>query len=109
MISVGITEKVQLSGLGADPAGSGSRGMPSGRMIAMMSGNRDVEALMGWRFHARPVGQGARLESTVYVGALIPFDRTRGGISTSPGGLVSVASGYASRSHYFWAGRQPPA
>jgi hypothetical protein len=31
-------------------------------------------------------------------------DPTRAGITTSPAGLLSVASGYASRSHYFWVG-----
>ena len=52
-----------------------------------------------------------RLESTVYVGGLAPLDSTRGGIGISPAELVSLASGYASRSHYFWAGashRTPP-
>src|SRR4029453_7728330 len=78
--------------------------LPSGRMMASMSGNPDFEALLGWRFHTRPVGQGARVESTVYVGGLVPLDSTRGGVSTSPGGYVAIASGYASRSHYFWAG-----
>jgi hypothetical protein len=103
MISVGITEKVQLSGSVPIPLGR-SAGMPSGRMAAMMSGHRDVEALLGWRFQTRPVGAGARLESTVYVGGSIPVDRRRGGISTSPAGYVSITTGYASRSHYFWAG-----
>lgn len=103
MISYGITEKVQLSGSLPIPLG-GHGGMAPGRMAAMMSGNRDFEALLGWRFHTRPVGQGARLESTVYVGGQIPFDEHRGGIATSPAGYVSVSTGYASRSHYFWAG-----
>ena len=103
MISFGITEKLQISASVPVPLGGG-HGMPSGRMMAMMSGNRDFEALVGWRFHARPVGQGARLESTVYVGGLVPFDARRGGISASPAAYVSVTTGYASRSHYFWAG-----
>lgn len=103
MISFGITEKVQISGSVPVPMG-GSGGMASGRMMAMMSGHRDVEALLGWRFHTRPVGDGARVESTVYVGALIPTDARRGGVATSPAGYISVTSGYASRSHYFWAG-----
>ena len=34
----------------------------------------------------------------------MPLDSTRAGVAASPAGLVSVASGYASRSHYFWAG-----
>ncbi len=103
MISFGITEKLQVSGSLPIPLG-GTNAMPSGRMMAMMSGNRDFEALLGWRFQTRPVGEGARLESTVYVGGLVPLDSTRGGITTSPAGLLSLASGYASRSHYFWAG-----
>jgi hypothetical protein len=103
MISFGITEKVQISGSVPVALGA-SGGMPSGRMMAMMSGNRDVEALLGWRFQTRPVGDGARVESTVYVGALLPLDARRGGVSTSPAGYLSVTSGYASRSHYFWAG-----
>ena len=103
MISFGITQKVQISGSLPVPLRSGG-GMPSGRMMASMSGSPDFEALLGWRFQTRPVGNGARLESTVFVGGSVPFDSTRGGVSTSPAGFVSVTSGYASRSHYFWAG-----
>ena len=103
MISVGITEKIQISGSLPVPLGR-SGGMPSGRMMGMTSGNPDFEALLGWRFQTRPVGQGARLESTVYVGGLVPLDSMRSDVSASPGGYVAVASGYASRSHYFWAG-----
>lgn len=103
MISFGITQKVQVSG--SVPIALGAAGgMPSGRMMAMMSGSRDLEALLGWRFQTRPVGDSARLESTVFVGGLIPLDSARGGITTSPAGYASVTSGYASRSHYVWAG-----
>ena len=102
MISVGITEKLQISA--SLPVPIGSPGMPAGRMTAMMSGNPDLEALVGWRFQTRPIGEGARLESTVFVGGLAPLDSRRAGIRTSAAGLVSLASGYASRSHYFWAG-----
>ena len=103
MIGFAITEKLQISGSLPIPLGRTS-GMPAGRMAAMMSGNPDVEALLGWRFQTRPVGEGARLESTVYVGGLVPLDARRAGIATSPAALVSIASGYASRSHYVWAG-----
>jgi hypothetical protein len=103
MIGFGITERVQISG--SLPITFGEPGgMPSGRMTAMMSGNSDVESLLAWRFQSRPVGAGARFESTAYVGGLVPLDSRRAGISTSPAALVSLASGYASRSHYFWAG-----
>lgn len=103
MISFGITEKLQISGSLPIPLGD-TNAMPAGRMMAMMSGNPDFESLLGWRFQTRPVGEGARLESTVYVGGLLPLDSTRAGIATSPAGLLSLTSGYASRSHYFWAG-----
>lgn len=103
MISFGITEKIQISGSVPVPL-TETNAMPSGRMMAMMSGNPDVESLLGWRFQTRPVGEGARLESTAYVGGLLPLDSKRAGIATSPAGLLSLTSGYASRSHYFWAG-----
>jgi hypothetical protein len=103
MIGYGLTEKVQLSGSLPIPLG-GNGGLAPGRMAAMMSGNRDFEALLGWRFQTRPVGEGARVESTLFVGGAVPFDEQRGSISTSPAGYVSVTTGYASRSHYFWVG-----
>jgi hypothetical protein len=103
MISLGITEKVQISASVPIPLGASAM-MPSGRMMAMMPGTRDVEALVGWRFHSRPVGTGARIESTIYVGGLVPLDSRRGGVATGPGAFVSVATGYASREHYFWVG-----
>jgi hypothetical protein len=103
MIGFGVTEKLQISASVPVPL-DGTRAMPAGRMAAMMSGNADLEALLGWRFQTRPVGDGARLESTVYVGGLAPLDSTRAGLVTAPAGLVSLASGYASRSHYAWGG-----
>ena len=103
MISFGITDRVQISGSLPVPL-TDSHSLPAGRMMALMSGNPDVESILAWRFHARPIGQGGRLESTAYVGGLVPLDSERGGIATSPAALVSLASGYASRSHYFWAG-----
>jgi hypothetical protein len=103
MISFGITEKLQISGSLPVPL-SDANAMPSGRMMAMMSGNPDFESLLAWRFQTRPIGEGARLESTAYVGGLLPLDSKRAGVAASPAGLLSLASGYASRSHYFWAG-----
>ena len=103
MISFGITEKLQISGSLPIPL-IDSNAIPSGRMMAMMSGNPDLESLFGWRFQTRPIGEGARLESTVFVGGLLPLDSQRGGIATSPAGLLSLTTGYASRSHYVWAG-----
>jgi hypothetical protein len=103
MISFGITERLQISGSLPIPL-SETNAIPSGRMMAMMSGNRDFESLLAWRFQSRPVGEGARLETTAYVGALMPLDSSRAGTPASPAGLVSLTSGYASRSHYVWGG-----
>jgi len=103
MLSFGITEKLQISGSLPIPLSNASA-TPAGRMMALMSGNADFESILGWRFQTRPVGQGARLESTAYVGGLLPLDSARGNVATTPAGLVSLTSGYASRSHYVWAG-----
>ena len=103
MIGFGVTEKLQVSMSLPIPLVQSDM-LPSGRMMSMMSYNRDIEALAGWRFQTRPVGQGARLESTVYVGTTVPLTPRTGGIRTAPAGSVSLTSGYASRSHYFWAG-----
>ena len=101
MISFGVTEDVQLSASLPIPLTS-SGPMPMGRMMAMMSGNREFEVLGAWRFHRQPVGQGGRFESTAYVGGSMPFDARRSGIRTAPSTYTAVASGYASRAHYFW-------
>ena len=102
MISFGLTEDLQLSASLPIPLTTGGP-MPMGRMMAMMSGNREFEALAGWRFHRQAVGDGARFESTAYIGGTVPFESRRGGVRTAPSIYTTVASGYASRAHYFWA------
>ena len=69
-----------------------------------MSDAPNIEATGAWRFHVRPVGDGARLESTAFAGASIPTASRRGGIASGPATSVGIASGYASRVHYVWAG-----
>ena len=102
MISFGITERLQISTSVPIPVTTSGQ-PPTGRMTASMSDAPNVEATAGWRFHARPVGHGARLESTVYFGASVPTAR-RGGIQSGPAASLAIASGYASRVHYVWAG-----
>jgi hypothetical protein len=103
MISFGVTKDFQISASLPVPLATSSQ-MPMGRMMAMMSANRDVEALAGWRFHGRPVREGARFESTAYFGVTTPLDSERAGIRTAPSVYASAATGYASRAHYFWIG-----
>ena len=103
MISFGITERVQISTSVPVPLTKSGQS-PMGRMTASMSDAPNVEAIGAWRFHVRPAGHGARLESTMFVGGSIPTEARRGGIRSGPTASVALASGYASRVHYFWAG-----
>jgi hypothetical protein len=101
MISFGVTEDVQLSASLPIPLATAGP-MPLGRMMVTMSGNREFEALAAWRFHRRAVGDGARFESTAYVGGAVPLESQRAGVRTAPSSYAAVASGYASRAHYLW-------
>ena len=103
MISFGVTKDLQISG-SVPIALTSSSQMPMGRMMAMMSANSEIEGFAGWRFHGRPVGQGGRFESTAYLGVTVPVESERAGVRTSPSAYASVATGYASRAHYFWIG-----
>jgi hypothetical protein len=103
MISFGVTEDFQVSGSLPISIVGGDR-MPMGRMMAMMAFSRDFEGLASWRFHRQNVREGARFESTAYIGGSVPLRSQRAGIRTAPSGYAAVASGYASRAHYFWLG-----
>ena len=103
MVGFGLTEDLQISASLPIELGEHHR-WPAGRMMATMSGNKDVEMLVGWRFHRQPVGQRARFESTAYFGGTVPLEARRAGIQTAPSLSGSVATGYASREHYFWIG-----
>jgi len=103
MISFGVTEDLQLSA-SLPITLDASIYMPRGRLMSMMSSNQDFESIVGWRFQRSAVGAGARLESTVFVGGTIPMQEYRNdGMLAAPSVHATVASGYASRSHYFWA------
>lgn len=102
MISFGITERLQISASVPVPVTTGLQ-PPMGRMTATMSDAPNLEVTGGWRFHSRPVGHGARFESTLYVGGSVPTVSERGGIKSSPAASGAFATGYASRAHYFWA------
>jgi hypothetical protein len=103
MIGFGLTEDLQITASLPIQLGEG-RLMPMGRMMAAMSANRDAEVIIGWRFHRQPVGERARFESTAYIGGTVPLEARRSGLRTAPAVSASVATGYASRAHYFWVG-----
>lgn len=102
MVTFGITEIVQASV--SVPELMSDNTLSPARMMNAMSNDRELEALLGYRFHRTPVGIGGRRESTVYVGGTIPFERERLGTSAGGSLLVSAATGYAGRSHYVWFG-----
>jgi hypothetical protein len=103
MIGVGITERVQISVSAPLPLVNATM-LPFGRMMSSMSFGRDVEILGGWRFQTRPIGLGARLESTVFAGGSVPLTSEVEGLQTAPAAYVAVTTGYASRSQYIWVG-----
>jgi hypothetical protein len=104
MISVGLTEDIQLSGSLPITLQSPIY-MPRGRVMQMMTSNQDVEGILAWRFQRRPLGPGSRIESTVFGGISVPLQEFRSdGMRAAPSIYVSAASGYASRTHYFWVG-----
>lgn len=103
MIGYGLTEDLQLTvSLPIELSDSGH--MPMARMMATMSGNNEMEALASWRFHRRNIGDGGRFESTVSLGATLPFDSRHAGIRTAPSLYAAIATGYVSRAHYVWVG-----
>lgn len=104
MVSYGITEDLQLSLSVPVPVYSRVGQRPSSRMMAMMPGVPDAEALVAWRFARVEPAVGSRLESTALVGGDYPTDAERGGVPTSPGIVAGAVTGYASRSVYAWAG-----
>jgi hypothetical protein len=73
--------------------------------MSLMSNERELEVLAGYRFQRRVIGVGGRQESTVYAGATVPFESRRGGVQASPSLYLGGATGYASRSHYSGSAR----
>lgn len=102
MVTFGVTEVVQVSA--SIPELMSTGGLAPARMMSAMSNDREVEALAGWRFHRTPVGVGGRRESTLYVGGTVPLESDRNGVGAGASVVANIATGYAGRAHYVWAG-----
>ena len=102
MLSFGITENLQLSG--SVPLAMSDAAVAPARMMAAMSSDRELEGLLAYRFQRRTIGIGGRQESTMYFGGTAPLERRRRDVGVGGSLEAGVASGYASRAHYFWAG-----
>jgi len=73
-----------------------------------MAGGDDFESKLAWRFHHNPKSVGTRFETTAAMGLVVPGPQTGSGImgqlKRAPGVDMTLASGLASRAHYFWLG-----
>jgi hypothetical protein len=102
IVTYGFTPFLQLSII--TPAVLKDAALPPTRM----TGGDDFEAKLGWRFHHKIKGVGTRFESTLYTSLVLPGPQFIAGsladLKFAPGGMIALASGIASRSHYFWAG-----
>ena len=97
MLSFGLTENLQVSA--SLPLAMSAGNLRSARMMSLMSSDRDLEGLVGYRFQRRTIGIGGRQESTLYVGGTAPLESGRRASLEA-----AAATGYASRAHYAWIG-----
>ncbi|MGH7710815.1 MAG: hypothetical protein ACREOG_06000 [Gemmatimonadaceae bacterium] len=103
LLSYGINEDLQVSASLPMPIYA-TQGVVPARVSTRMPSSPDIEFTLGWRFQRRELGIGKRFESTAYLAFDYPTDPLRVGLRTSPGFAGAVATGYASRVIYVWAG-----
>jgi len=72
--------------------------------MSSMSSDREIEALVAYRFQRRTIGIGGRQESTFYLGGTGPLETRRSGIGAGASFEAGASTGYASRAHYLWVG-----
>jgi len=105
-LGYGITENLKVSV--SAPLVFKAEPFVSSRTAAVTPMGGDFEALGLWRFHRSDFDVGARFESSVIGGLLLPGPQADSGplkgIGSRPGALAGIVSGIASRSHYFWGG-----
>lgn len=105
MLAYGLTEDLTASL--SVPLAPGIDGLklddpPRTRGQVMMGGFSEVEAGLWWRFQKRYPGAGQRYESTLYLNVSAPTDDRRREIRVGPAVSAAVATGYASRTWYWW-------
>jgi hypothetical protein len=86
------------------PAAFGSGSLPESRIVS----GSEWSAGASWRFLHSVTSVGKRIESTASLGVVVPGPQEDSGVLASlhraPGVAGSLATGLASRSHYFWVG-----
>lgn len=106
MFSYGVTEDLQLSF--SVPGIFTSAPLPPARITGMMPSSPDFEGLAAWRFQRHAPDVGTRLETTAYVGLLVPGPQRPAGmlgsLQRAPGLYTAITTGMASRANYIWGG-----
>jgi hypothetical protein len=101
-IGYGVTPHLTFTGF--VPATFGSGSLPETRIFP----GGEWSASASWRFFHSVTQVGKRLEATGTLGIVVPGPQPDSGILGSlhraPGIAGTLASGVASRSHYFWLG-----
>jgi len=86
------------------PATFGSGSLPESRMVS----GSEWSAGASWRFLHSVTSVGKRIESTASLSLVVPGPQQDSGLLTSlhraPGVAGTLATGFASRSQYLWAG-----
>lgn len=102
LIGYGVTPHVTL--WATLPATFGSGSLPETRM----AGGGEWSSSVAWRFQHSVTSVGRRVESTASLGVVVPGPQEDSGVLAglhrAAGVQGTIASGLASRSHYFWLG-----
>lgn len=102
MIGYGLHEDLQFN-LKLPLGRSGRQvGLGPNRRSGMMGAARDWEVQLMWRFQRRAPAVGTRRESTLHVSIAEPGPSQRRGLEVGRSLNAAIATGYASRSTYWW-------
>lgn len=105
MFAYGITEDWEANLSMASPMINRQSPMPRFRAGSMMdAAGGEVGFQTRYRFHKEYPGGGQRLESTIAVGGTAPYQSKPGEMELGPSVHVSLTTGYASRTWYWWLG-----
>lgn len=101
MFGYGVHEDLQFN-FKLPLARSGRIAHPPNMRGGMMGAARDLEAGLMWRFHREAPAVGTRRESTLHLGLASSREESRRGVAIGKSVNAAIATGYASRTVYWW-------
>jgi hypothetical protein len=101
-LGYGITENLKVSV--SAPVLLKTDYLSPARGSAFSPMNSGYEGLVTWRFIRQDTGVGARIESTLIGGLVVPGGHERVRMPLRPGAVAGIVTGWVSRSHYIWGG-----